>query len=129
MPEEIIPRFEPHSHDCYSNLRLLDSTNRPETLIRYAYDIGLKGIAVTNHESLSNFVILDKLQEEYREIDDTFKIVRGNEIYLTDTRDKGQYYYHHILLALDSVGNKMLRELSSNAWINSYYVRRYDRLW
>ena len=128
MPEEIIPRFEPHSHDCYSNLRLLDSTNRPETLVRYAYDIGLKGIAVTNHESLSNFVILDKLQEEYREIDDTFKIVRGNEIYLTDTRDKGQYYYHHILLALDSVGNKMLRELSSNAWINSYYDRGMERV-
>jgi DNA polymerase III subunit alpha len=54
--------------------------------------------------------------------------VRGNEIYLTDTREPGQYYYHFILLALDGIGHEMLRKLSSIAWINSYFDRGMERV-
>jgi DNA polymerase-3 subunit alpha len=55
-------------------------------------------------------------------------VARGNEIYLTDTRDKGQKYYHYILCAKNAIGHKMLRELSSNAWINSYFDRGLERV-
>ena len=93
-----------------------------------AIELGLAGIAITDHESLGCHVELDRIQDEYRDKYPGFKIVRGNEIYLTDTRDPGQYYYHFVLLALDSIGHKMLRELSSQAWINSYFDRGMERV-
>ena len=54
--------------------------------------------------------------------------MRGNEIYLTQDRNSGQQYYHHILLALDATGHKMLRELSSQSWIQSYFDRGMERV-
>ena len=123
-----VPRFEYHAHSHYSNLRLLDSTVRPKELIDRAIELGLAGICLTDHESLGGHVELDKLQDEYREKYPDFKIVRGNEVYLTDTRNTGQKYWHHILIALDATGHKMLRELSSTAWINSYYDRGMERV-
>ena len=121
-------RFEGHSHTCYSNIRLLDCINFPTKLIDYAIQIGLSGIAITDHESLGAHVIIDKYAQQIKEKYPDFKIVKGNEIYLTDTRDKGQHYWHFILLAKDKIGHKMLRELSSTAWINSYYDRGMERV-
>ncbi len=117
-----------HSHTHYSNLRLLDSINTPKKLIEYAHEIGLKGICITDHEALGSHVEIDKLIKEWKEKDPEFKIGRGNEIYLTDTRDKNQKYFHFILLATDLIGHKMLRELSSIAWMNSYYDRGMERV-
>ena len=45
-------RFEVHSHSMYSNLRLLDSINRPKDLINRAVELGLAGIAITDHEAI-----------------------------------------------------------------------------
>ena len=53
--EENLPRskrFEVHSHTEYSNLRLLDCINKPKNLINRAIELGLAGIAVTDHEAL-----------------------------------------------------------------------------
>lgn len=124
----IISRFSYHNHSHYSNLRLLDATIRPKDLVDRAIELGLAGVGVTEHESLGSSVELDMLQDEYRETHPDFKIVRGNEIYLTDTRDVGQQYFHHILLALDATGHKMLRQLSSQAWLSSYYDRGIERV-
>lgn len=123
-----VPRFGYHCHSHYSNLRLLDATIRPKELVERGLELGLAGIALTDHESLGGHIEIDKLQDKYKETNPNFKIVRGNEIYLTDTRNTGQYYYHHILLALDAIGHKMLRELSSIAWMNSYYDRGMERV-
>ena len=123
-----VPRFDYHNHSHYSNIRLLDATIRPKQLIDRAIELGLSGIALTDHESLGAHVELDKIQEIYKDKHPDFKIVRGNEIYLTKDRSSGQRYYHHILLALDAIGHKMLRELSSNAWINSYFDRGMERV-
>lgn len=101
---------------------------RPKQLIERAIELGLAGIALTDHEALGAHVELDKLQEQYRETHPDFKIVRGNEIYLTEDRSSGQQYFHHIILALDSVGHKMLRQLSSQAWMNSYFDRGMERV-
>lgn len=121
-------RFECHSHTHYSNIRLLDCINTPKKLVDYAQEIGLKGICITDHESLGAHVELDKIQQELINQDNDFKIGLGNEIYLTDTRESGQQYYHFILVAKNTVGHKMLRELSSTAWINSYFDRRMERV-
>lgn len=121
-------RFECHSHSMYSNLRLLDSINKPKDLIDRAYELGLAGIALTDHESLSAHVEIDKIIKEYKEIDPDFKIARGNEIYLINERGQNQKYWHFILIAKNAIGHKMLRELSSIAWINSYYDKGMERV-
>lgn len=105
-----------------------DSINTPKKLVKYAQEIGLKGICITDHESLGAHVELDKIQQELIEQGSDFKIGLGDEIYLTNDREPGQKYYHFILIAKNSIGHKMLRELSSTAWINSYFDRRMERV-
>lgn len=124
-------RIETHAHSHYSNIRLLDSINRPKDLIKTAYSLGLKGICLTDHEVLSGAVDWLKLEKELKEkeeIPKDFKCGLGNEIYLTDTRDKGQKYYHFILIAKDTIGFRQLCELSSKAWYNSYFDRGMERV-
>ena len=71
---------------------------------------------------------VNKYAKKLQETNPDFKVVLGNEIYLTDTRDMGQRYYHFILLAKDAIGYRALKELSSIAWMNSYYDRRLERV-
>lgn len=120
-------RYEIHSHTMYSNIRLLDCINKPIDLINYAIELGLKGITITDHESLSCHVEVNQYAQKIAEKYPDFKIGLGNEIYLTDTRESNQKYYHCILIAKDAEGHKQLRELSSVAWLNSYYDRKMER--
>lgn len=120
--------FSIHNHTHYSNIRLLDSINRPKELIEYALELGLKGLAITDHECLSSHVEVNKWMLDNQEKYPDFKIGLGNEIYLCDTRDSGQKYYHLVLIAKDEVGHKQLRELSSIAWYNSYNDRGMTRV-
>lgn len=115
--------FNPHNHTMYSNIRLLDSIIRPENLIDKAIELGLSGLAITEHECISSHIIALKYAEKIREDNPNFKLALGNEIYLTDTREKGQQYYHFILIAKDELGHRAIRELSSTAWFYSYYDR------
>ena len=73
-------------------------------------------------------MIVNKYAKEIREKYPDFTIALGNEIYLTDTRDTNQKYYHFILLAKDELGYKALKELSSTAWYNVYVDRRMERV-
>lgn len=121
--------FNCHNHtDKGSNIRLLDCINKPKDLINKAIELGLSGIAITDHESLTSHVQVNKIMNELQEKGSDFKIALGNEIYLTGTRDNGQKYYHFILIAKDAIGHKALRELSSQAWLNSYYERGMERV-
>ena len=123
-------RLEIHSHTMYSNLRLLDSINRPKNLINRAIELGLSGICITDHESLSSHIEVNMYAKELLNKEETkdFKVVLGNEIYLTGTRDNGQKYYHFILLAKNREGYQALKELSSKAWMNSYWDRGLERV-
>ena len=56
-------RFEVHSHSHYSNLRLIDSINKVDALIKRAVDNGLSGIALTDHECLSGVVDAKNCEE------------------------------------------------------------------
>lgn len=120
--------FNCHNHTMYSNLRLLDCIIKPKDLIDRAIALGLSGIAITDHEALSAHMEVNLYAKKLREQYPDFTIALGNEIYLTDTRDKGQPYYHFILIAKDAIGHKGLRELSSKAWYNSYYDRGMERV-
>ena len=121
-------RYECHAHTEYSNLRLLDCINKPKNLIQRAQEIGLAGISITDHESLSCHVEVNQLAKKIRETNSDFKIGLGNEIYLTDNRENNQKYWHFILIAKDAEGHKQLRRLSSIAWMNSYYDRGLERV-
>ena len=73
-------------------------------------------------------MIVNKYAKEIKEKYPDFTIALGNEIYLTDTREKNQKYYHFILLAKDRLGYQGLCELSSTAWYNVYVDRRLERV-
>ena len=61
-----------------------------------------------------------------QEVKDKFKLVLGNEIYLcrsdltAETHQKGEKFYHLILIALDDIGHEQIREISTRAWSRSY---------
>lgn len=121
-------RFEVHSHTHYSNLRLLDCINRPKDLVKRAIELGLSGIAITDHETLAGHMELNIYQKEVQKENPDFKIALGNEIYLIGDRGNGQKYYHFILIAKNKTGHRALKELSSMAWMNSYWDRGLERV-
>ena len=117
-------RFVPHCHTEMSNFRLLDCINKLPDLVKRGKEIGLAGLAITDHETLAQSIRVCKLQKENPD----FKIAIGNEIYLTDVRQNGIKYYHFVLIAKDAEGHKQLRQLSSRAWMNSYWDRGMERV-
>ena len=122
-------RFEPHSHTHYSNIRLLDCINKPKALINRAVELGLAGIAITDHECLAghpevNIYYNDVIKKDHPE----FKVALGNEIYLCPNRDRDQSFYHFILIAKNKTGHRALRELSSTAWLNIFETKRMERV-
>jgi len=124
-------RFEIHSHSIYSNLRLIDCINNPKDLIQRAADLGLSGIALTDHESLSGHVDwleAEKELKEQRRIPEEFVCALGDEIYLIDDRKKDKKFWHFILIAKNEQGHRALREISSTAWYNLYNYRGMERV-
>lgn len=124
-----------HNHTDYSNLKFRDSINRISTLIDYAIKLGHELIAITEHESVSNAIQVEKYYNKVKKEHPNFKVIRGNEIYLcrndldADTYISGHdKYYHFILLAKDAIGHQQIRELSTRAWCRSYVDRRQRRI-
>ena len=124
----MIKRFEPHSHSEFSNIRLLDCINKIPALIDRAIEIGLCGLALTDHECLSGAPQANFYAQEILKEHPDFKVALGNEIYLTPNREMGQKYYHFILIAKNKTGFRALRELSSRAWMSSYWDRGLERV-
>ena len=121
-------RMELHSHTHYSNIRLLDSINKPKDLINRALEIGLTGICITDHECLSSSIEVNMYAQELLKDNPNFKVGLGNEIYLIDDRENCDEFYHFILIAKDKEGHRQLRELSSLAWMNSYFFKGMERV-
>ena len=121
---------ELHCHSEYSNLRLPDCNIKMKDLIQYAFDLNLKGVAITDHECISGHVKAIQQNKKLKEKREDFKVILGNEIYLIDNLDKEEKrrYHHFILLAKNAKGHRQLRELSSRAWSQSFYDRRLERV-
>lgn len=140
--------FGVHNHTHYSNLRMLDCIIKENDLIDYAIKLGLSGVAITDHESVSSYIkalnYFDSLQKKALKVLENeespqelvewatraknFKLALGNEIYLcrdglnAKNYEKGKdKYFHFILIAKDKVGNDQIRLLSSRAWARSFY--------
>lgn len=131
-------RFDAHTHTHKSNYQHRDSTNFETALIDKAIELGLKGIAITDHAVLSAHVDailhLKKLRE--KGIANDFKLGLGTEIYLVDRKviesarenNESTKFYHLILIAKNYDGYRALAELSSNAWEQSFYFRGVERV-
>ena len=126
-----IARFDTHSHSEYSNIRLIDSINKIPDMIKTANRLGMKGIALTDHECVSGhlkWLQTEKKLKESKEIPEDFKCACGNEIYLVQDRENIERYWHYILIAKNAEGHRAIRELSSTAWYNSFTSRGMTRV-
>lgn len=122
---------ELHTHnDMGSNVRLIDSTCKVDSIIDKAIEYGFAGVAITDHESLSAHI---KAIQKYKNISKEhpdFKLILGNEIYLIDESEykNTNLFYHFILLAKDADGHKQLRQLSTRAWGRVYVHKKMERV-
>lgn len=121
--------FNNHNHTDMSNalLGFPDVICKIPDLIQRAYDLGLNGIAITEHEGISSHIkaldYYDKMEK-----DRPFTLALGNEIYLlTEEEDYLNRqipntipYYHFILTALNTEGHHQLRLLSTRAWLRAW---------
>lgn len=124
-----------HNHTEYSNLRLRDSINNYVDLIDYAIELNHEVIAITEHETVSNAVKVEKYYNKIKKEHPNFKVILGNEIYLCrdglseDTYISGEdKFYHFILLAKDAIGHQQIRELSTRAWMRSWVSGKMRRV-
>lgn len=117
--------FNIHNHTSYSNalLGFPDVICSVQDLIQRAYDLGLSGISISDHEGISSHIQALKYYNSMAR-DHPFTLALGNEIYLMEKEwDEANRetpntypYYHFVLTALDTEGHKQLRELSTRAW-------------
>lgn len=128
-----------HNHTEYSNLRLVDSINKVNKLIDRAVELNLTGLAITDHEALCSHVKAIKYRKkllEQKKIDENFKLILGNEIYLINNRqdyienyDSSIHkFFHFLLLAKDKKGYEALKILSSIAWTQSFSKSKMERV-
>ena len=111
-----------------------DCINTVQGLIYLAIELGHECVAITDHETISSYIKAEKYYNKIKEKNPNFKLIRGNEIYLTrngltaknydKTKDR---YFHFILLAKDIEGYKQICQLSTRAWQRSYVSRRQRR--
>ena len=118
-----------------TNLRLRECIIKENELIDYALKLGHEVVAITDHESVSNSVKVEKYYNKIKKDHPNFKVILGNEIYLCRNGLNGQNfiskqdrYYHFILLAKDAIGHKQIREISTRAWQRSYMSRGMRRV-
>ena len=131
MDIKTLKRFDNHSHSMFSNFRLIDSINRPKDMILKAHELGMSGIALTDHETVAGHVEWLKCEKDLKasgKIPQDFKCACGNEIYLVDDRANIERYWHYILIAKNTEGHRALRELSSTAWYNGFSSRGLYRV-
>jgi hypothetical protein len=114
---------------------LRDCIIKENDLIDYAIELGHKGVAFTDHESISNAVKVEQYYKKIKESHPDFKVIRGNEIYLCrnglnaeNYNKEFDRYYHFVLLAKDLVGFQQICEISTRAWTRSYMARGMRRV-
>src|SRR5699024_671032 len=127
--------FSAHTHTSYSNLKLRDSTNQPENLLDYAIELGLPGLAITDHSTISSHVRATRHIENNPEKFKDFTLGFGDEIYLVDretvetareNNDKVSLP-HFLVLAKNQRGYEFLKRLTTREWKNSFFYRGMER--
>ena len=127
--------FSVHTHTSYSNLKLRDSINQPETLLDYALELGLPGLAITDHSTISGHVRATRHIEDNPEKFKDFKLGLGDEFYLLDratveeARENNEkiQFHHFLALAKNQRGYEFIKKLTTREWENSFHFRGMER--
>ena len=119
-----------HVHTHYS---LMDGVATPQEYVSRAVELGMPGIAITDHGTLSGH------REMYRAAKDAgIKPILGIEGYMTtDMADKrakadrtdplDQNYHHIVLLAKNQQGLENLNKINEIAWTDGFFSKpRFD---
>jgi DNA polymerase-3 subunit alpha len=119
-----------HVHTHYS---LMDGVATPQEYVSRAVELGMPGIAITDHGTLSGH------REMYRAAKDAgIKPILGIEGYMTtDMADKrakadrtdplDQNYHHIVLLAKSQQGLENLNKINEIAWTDGFFSKpRFD---
>ncbi len=118
-----------HLH-CHSHFSLLDGASPIDKLVARAKELGMNGLAITDHGNLHGAL------EFYRECNDAgIKPIIGYEAYIAPgsrfAREGGtlkENSYHLTLLAKDRAGYKNLVKLASRAYLEGFYFKpRIDK--
>ena len=123
-----MPRGFVHLH-VHSEYSLLDGASRIEDLVRRAHELGMKGMAITDHGNMYGAV------KFYLQMKDAgIKPIIGSEAYvapgsrLSKSSPADRSPYHLTLLAKNSEGYKNLVKLVSLGHIEGFYSKpRIDR--
>ena len=127
--------FNIHTHTDASNFRIKDCTSKPEDLLDYSYEIGLSGLAITDHATISNHVRATRHIENNPEKFKDFKLGLGDEFYLLDRatveearKNNEKIRFHHFLaLAKNQHGYEFIKKLTTREWENSFFYRGVER--
>lgn len=132
--------FGVHNHTDWTNSYAnKDSIITIEKLINKSVELGLKGVAITEHGIISShFNAIEYVKEgkEKGTIPEDFKLGLGFEAYVVSKEDveKAQSdnekirFYHLIIIAKDKIGHKAITELSSKGFENSFNYRGVFRI-
>ena len=107
-----------HVHTQYS---ILDGQSSIENLFNRAEELGMSGLAITDHGNMFGVKEFFKFAKKHPSV----KPVIGCEVYVSvgDHREKKKGYYHLILLAKNYHGYQNLMKIVSEAHINGMYYR------
>lgn len=119
-----------HVHSEFSSavLKFPDAINKVKDIVEWSYNNGLYGVALSDHQSVSGFVELEKAANDLPN-DRPFKHIFADECYLISKEEEERRkndddfrikYWHYLVIALDEIGLKQLYEISSRAWLRSY---------
>ena len=140
-----------HQHSEYSNAStVLDSTIKIEQVAPTAFELGWSGVALTDHNIMGGHLRFLNSVKDIREAGEqalkenpndreaqraaNFKGVLGTEVYLSkegqsrETHQKGDRFYHFVLLAKDRTGWEQLNKLSQLSWGRFYKSGRVNRM-
>lgn len=114
---------------CHSHFSLMDGVAKVEEYVDRAKDLGMPGIAITDHGTLTAH------RQLYREAKSAgIKPIFGIEAYFTNDRfDKrkkddrksalDKIYNHLIIIAKNNVGYKNLNKLNEIAWTEGFHYK------
>lgn len=118
-----------HNHSEYSSavLRFADAICKIPESLNWCYENGLRGYAISDHQTVSGYVELEKAANKL-EKNRPFQHIFANEFYLLSeeednlrfSENERPYYYHYLVIVLDEIGLRQMYELSARAWLRSY---------
>ena len=127
--------FSLHTHTSYSNLKLRDSINQPDALLDYAVELGLPGVAITDHSTISSHARATRYVNDNPEKFKDFKLGLGDEFYLLDratveeARENNEkiQFHHFLVLAKNQHGYEFIKKLTTREWQNSFFFKGMER--